>query len=264
MVRGERAGLDAAEAIHVMTGNAVPGDGRTSALESFFDAIYIINLPSRGDRRAEIAEQLARIGSRIDEGRVHLHSASRPESAGAFPTIGAHGCFLSHLSVLKRAEAEGRRRILILEDDVDFAPDFVASAGALLSDAEVADCSILYLGFLQARPPIASNASGWTRLDKDTAIVGAHMISFDRRALLLAVPYLETMLQRPAGHPLGGPMHVDGAYNWFRRSHDEVRTMLCVPPLGLQRPSRTDIHPLKWYDRSPLTRRLVSTLRKLR
>ena len=247
-----------------MDDNPTRDAGVASVLESFFDAVYIINLPSRADRRAEIAEQLARIGSRLDQGKVHLHSASRPETAGGFPTVGTHGCFLSHLSVLKRAVAEGRQRILILEDDVDFAPDFIPEARRLLGDPKAADGSLLYLGFLLARPPIPTHETGWTLLDKDTAIVGAHMVSFDRRSLELAIPYLEAMLQRPPGDPLGGPMHVDGAYNWFRRSHEGVRTLLCVPPLGLQRASRTDIHPLKWYDRSPLTRGLVAALRKAR
>ncbi len=242
----------------------VPVREAAATLETFFDAIYIINLPSRADRRAEIAQQLARIGSRIDHGRVHLHSASRPATAGGFPTVGAHGCFLSHLSVLKRAVAEGRQRILILEDDVDFAPDFVASAKTLLGDSNAAGCPVLYLGYLQARPPIPSSGQGWMPLGKDVSITGAHMISFDRRALDLAIPYLEAMLQRAPGDPLGGPMHVDGAYNWFRRNHEDVRAMLCLPPLGLQRASRTDIHPLKWYDRSPLTRGLVAVMRRAR
>lgn len=247
-----------------MDDNLAPDGGVGSVLESFFDAVYIINLPSRADRRAEIAEQLARIGSKIDQGKVHLHSASRPETAGGFPTVGAHGCFLSHLSVLKRAVAEGRERILILEDDVDFAPDFIPAARRLLGDSKVADGSVLYLGFLQARPPIPSHEAGWSLLDKGTAIVGAHMVSFDRRSLELAIPYLEAMLERSPGDQLGGPMHVDGAYNWFRRNHEGVRTMLCIPPLGLQRASRTDIHPLRWFDRSPLTRSLVTALRKAR
>jgi glycosyl transferase, family 25 len=238
--------------------------GAESVLESFFDAVYVINLPARTDRRAEIAAQLARIGLQLDRGRVHLHAASRPASPGGFPTVGAHGCFLSHLSVLKRAQAEGRRRILVLEDDVDFAPDFELAARALLGDSTASSCPMLYLGFLQARPPLQASRPGWTPLDKDSAITGAHMISFDRRSLGLAIPFLEAMLQRQPGDPAGGPMHVDGAYNWFRRSHADVEAMLCLPPLGGQRPSRTDIHPLKWYDRLRVMRGVVAALRKWR
>jgi len=49
-------------------------------------------------------------------------------------------------------------------------------------------------------------------------------------------------------------MHVDGAYTWFRRTHPTRRTWVALPELGHQRQSRTDIHPLRWYDRWPLVR----------
>jgi hypothetical protein len=59
-------------------------------------------------------------------------------------------------------------------------------------------------------------------------------------------------------------MHVDGAYTWFRASHPEMRTWIAVPELGHQRQSRTDIHPLRWYDRWPVVRELAQWARRVR
>jgi glycosyl transferase family 25 len=248
-----------------MEANTVlPQVEKGSVLESVFDAIYVINLPSRSDRRREMATQLSLIDAGLERGGVHLHEACRPADAGGFPSIGTHGCFLSHLGVLKRARAEQRKRILILEDDVDFAADFSHRAARLLADPAVRDASMLYLGFLQTRPPIEAPRQGWMDIDRAMGIVGAHMVSFDAEAIALAIPYLEAMLLRPVGDDEGGPMHVDGAYNWFRRNHSDLRTVLCIPPLGEQRPSRTDIHSLKWYDRWPLCRDVTAALRRVR
>lgn len=58
-------------------------------------------------------------------------------------TPGSWGCYRSHRQVLEQAAAAGQRRILVLEDDVSFAPDFVQQLAVL----EVpADAQQLYLG----------------------------------------------------------------------------------------------------------------------
>lgn len=61
------------------------------------------------------------------------------------------------------------------------------------------------------------------------------------------VGYLEAMLKRPNGSPEGGPMHVDGAYSWFRRAHPGVAAYVCTPSVAQQRYSRSDISvPTGW------------------
>jgi hypothetical protein len=62
---------------------------------------------------------------------------------------------------------------------------------------------------------------------------------------------LKAILTRPPGHPLGGPMHVDGAYSTIRLQHPALITYAASPVLGYQRPSRTDIGDGKWFDRVP-------------
>jgi glycosyl transferase family 25 len=59
-------------------------------------------------------------------------------------------------------------------------------------------------------------------------------------------------------------MHVDGAYSWFRRAHPQFLTVLASPELGHQRHSATDIHPLKWFDKTPVLKSLVALARKLK
>lgn len=59
-------------------------------------------------------------------------------------------------------------------------------------------------------------------------------------------------------------MHVDGAYNWVRRLNPDLPTLMASPQLGSQRPSRTDIHQLKWFDKVPGIRDLATFARRLR
>ena len=80
--------------------------------------IYVINLSTRPDRRKEAEKELARI-----DWRAEFFSAERPIDALGFPSIGARGCFESHLSVLKLGLAQGEH-LAILEDDLNFSRSF--------------------------------------------------------------------------------------------------------------------------------------------
>src|SRR5690242_19354271 len=80
----------------------------------------VINLKHRVDRRVAMEEQLSRVGWEAD-----FFPAIRPEKADEFPSIGARGCFLSHLSVLKNARDSRAQHLIVLEDDLNFTPDFV-------------------------------------------------------------------------------------------------------------------------------------------
>ena len=75
---------------------------------------------------------------------------------------------------------------------------------------------------------------------------------------------LEKILSRPAGHPRGGPMHLDGAYSTLRAQNHALATYAYFPALGYQRPSRTDVGNLKWFDRVGMLTPIVDIARKLR
>jgi hypothetical protein len=231
-----------------------------------FDAIYVINLASRLDRRAQMRTQLRRVEIDPDAPPVVFFDAVRPAEPDGFPTIGARGCFLSHLGVLRDARAAGHRRILVLEDDLDFAADFTRRFARTAPAAERRGWDVWYLGALavEPAPPDAHADDDLVALPPDSVVLGTHMLAFDAGAIARLVPYLEAMLTRPVGDPAGGPMHVDGAYGWLRRDHPALRTLLATPPLGHQRPSRTDVHALRWFDRLPGVHRAADLLRRAR
>lgn len=229
-----------------------------------FQRIYIINLPSRTDRKREIQAQLTKIGLGLDHPQIELFAAIRPDQAGDFPSIGARGCFLSHLGVLKDAQRHGLEKILILEDDLDFSSDFLLRIPGILAELAQSGWGMFYGGY---RLPVAMNALLKIKLSIvpcEVAIQTTHFIGFQQPIIAMLVDYLERVLSRPGGDPEGGPMHVDGAYSWFRRQHPDVVTSIAIPELGHQRSSKTDIHELRWYDRWPVVRSLVAVLRQFK
>jgi GR25 family glycosyltransferase involved in LPS biosynthesis len=79
---------------------------------------FVINLATRADRRAEMEAQLNRVGWQAE-----FFAAFRPNAAEGFPSIGARGCYLSHLAVL-RLGLRSRNHVLIMEDDLNFVEGF--------------------------------------------------------------------------------------------------------------------------------------------
>lgn len=234
-------------------------------MQDFFDCIYVINLASRTDRWAEIREQFQRIGLAPDHPKVLRFDAVRPEDSGPFPSIGARGCFMSHLGVLKHAQSAGFQRILILEDDLDFSGDFKSRWPHVQAGLSLVDWQIFYGTY-----EVHDNAAGPTSaaplmaVSTQTQVGTTPFVAFQGDTISRAISFLEDMLRRPAGSPEGGPMHVDGAYNWLRAAHGEWKTYLASKQLGHQRPSRTDIHTLPWYDQLPWLRGLAQAARRLK
>lgn len=233
--------------------------------------IYVINLANRPDRRREMYRELRRIGLSADTPVVEIFTAFRPDDAGAFPSIGARGCFLSHLGVLQRAHHNGDRAFLLLEDDATFTPDGTRLFETALKALETTEWSIAYLGYRIDRQDTIEaaqkQAGYWCKISPQANVETAHAIMIHQRALEPLIEYLEQIMARPAGHPSGGPMHVDGAYYWFRREHPEFTTLLTLSPYLVQRPSKSDITPTPWKDRlpfTPLLRRLKARLRAYR
>ena len=231
----------------------------------YFQQIYIINLAHRSDRRLEMATQLNSIGLSFHSHNIMLFPAVRPDNSAGFPSIGARGCFLSHLGVLRDAAAKGFDRILILEDDLNFSVGFTERIGGITNALELGDWDIFYGGyFLTSALPKLPACTEVARIDPTFEIQTSHFIGFQGDAIDKASKFLDTLLSREAGDKDGGPMHVDGAYNWFRRIYSDQTTLLAVPELGYQRSSRTDIHVLRWFDRLPGFSQTVAGLRSLR
>lgn len=228
----------------------------------YFDRIFVINLPSRPDRRKEMDAQLRAIGLSLEAPPVELFAAIRPTEPAGFESIGARGCFMSHLGVLRKSAAAGYLRIAIFEDDLDFAADFNRRLIAVIDSLEAQRWSVFYGGHrLQDE---AAYESGVPLVRPEIGISTTHFIALSSAAIASAVSFFETLLSRPAGDPQGGPMHVDGAYSWFRRHNPSLTTHVAVPALGYQRSSRTDVHPLRWVDRIPVVKQVTAAARALK
>lgn len=232
-------------------------------LMDVFDKIYIINLPERVDRKNEIEAQLHSVGISLDDDQVVLFPAVRPTETAGFPTLGARGCFMSHLGVLEDiVNSKNTNYALILEDDCNFKKNFSDQSEKLQkllkSDGEF----IFYGGALNFSG--ASAVNELVKLPATQGIMGSHCIAIRRDTAEKILEYFKKMLERPPGHHDGGPMHVDGAYSWFRKDHPEIGTIISDPECVYQRSSMTDVHAKKWFERNFLLRYLISKIRKLK
>lgn len=205
----------------------------------YFDRIRIVNLPYRTDRRRAMDRELAKVGLAGDP-RVRYFDAIRPDNAGSFTSIGARGVYASQKILLGEAAAAGES-LLILEDDCVFFPE---AGNRIFPD----DWEIFYGGYHASLP---SDLAG-------SDIQGAHMMGFSREGARLVFKYLDTL------HYEGIHPPIDGAYVWFRRANPGVRTRFAEPPLAGQRPSRSDIASLAWFDRLPFLRSAATLARGLR
>jgi glycosyl transferase family 25 len=217
-----------------------------------YDLIRIISLPHRTDRRREMREQLRNVGMEGDP-RVAFVDAVRPPDAGRFGSIGAHGCFLSHLTVLGQAQGGS---LLILEDDCDFT-------GEALTTAVPEGTDVFYGGYMRAE---GANLAG-------DEVIGSHCMGFSARAAAMAERYLASFFDAsfvPDARAVregafDGVIQppVDGAYVWFRRAHPELQVHFAEPVAAVQRPSRTDIGDQPFFDRVPGLRTLAAAARRV-
>lgn len=242
-----------------------PPQDIAAALLRVFERIVVINLPDRADRRREMDRELALLGLSLDHPAVELFRAVRPESAGEFPSIGAHGAFRSHLGVMERMLDQGWSRILVLEDDVSFSRNGAARMPALLAGLEAQSWAMVY-GHPgdETAGLTAIDESGLTRLPADLPLIQLHFTGLTREFVLEAVPMLRAMLTRAEGDPEGGPMHVDGALNWVRAAHPELIVLAALPAIAGQRASRSDITGGHWFDHVPVLSTLANLARRLK
>jgi glycosyl transferase family 25 len=204
-----------------------------------FDMIRVINLAYRTDRRAEMEGELRRVGLG-ESPKVEFFKACTFDDAAPFNSKGARGVFHSHLSILQQAASAGKS-VLILEDDTDFIE---GTENYHLPET----WSIFYGGYY------ATTSDNLYESD----IVGAHMMGFHADIVPHLADYLAN-LRYDGIHP-----PIDGAYVWYRRAYPEVLTHFAVPPIGNQRPSRTDIADLKFFDRMPILREAAGLARRVR
>ncbi|MBI1382425.1 MAG: LPS biosynthesis glycosyltransferase [Planctomycetaceae bacterium] len=226
-----------------------------------FDLVLIVNLTRRADRRAEVIEQLRAIGEMPGE-RIRFFPAAEPSEPLGFRTIGARGCFLSHLGCLQMALDEGATSLLIFEDDIDFPRDYARLQTRVAEGLRTGDWEMFYGGGLPeyGTTPLPPVHGGTRLVPFHVPIRLSHFVAIRGPRILELRDYLVAMLGRPEGDPNGGPMDVDGAYGWFRRER-EVITWMAEPALGDQRASASDVTPSR-IDRVPLLAPMLGFLRR--
>jgi glycosyl transferase, family 25 len=230
-----------------------------SPLLDYFDHIVIINLPQRRDRRRDIEAELLRLGIDPAHPQVDFFPGIRPATVDDWPSIGARGCFMSHLAVLERAREHGADRLLVLEDDCQFGRFFVANPDEVVSLLKSQQWHMVHLGHAE---PGSANVP--PRLVVAPRVVQtAHCYAVDRLAIDRLAEYMRAVMRRPAGHPLGGPQYPDGAFSMFREQHPELIALIATPSLASQRRSRSDIHA-RWFDRVPGLRTAAELSRRMR
>ncbi|WP_448560417.1 glycosyltransferase family 25 protein [Trichothermofontia sp.] len=229
-----------------------------SPLLSFFDKSYIINLPERSDRRSEMQQELKMLGAFEPSDRVVFFPAIRPTDQGDFPSLGAKGCFLSHLAVLKEAKSQNLNNLLIMEDDLFFTRFLTKHQTIVVNELQRLSWDLAYLGHEVKLPPRQDKIfHEWLE-----PLALTHFLSFNQKTIWLLVDFLEEVLRRPGGHPEGGPMHVDGAYSTFRRQNPKIVTLIANPSLGFQRSSSSDVAGYKWFETLPVLRQVIGAARK--
>jgi len=98
--------------------------------------LFIINLPQATSRRQEMQARLANLGLNAefieavdgrrfaeDERESHVDRV-RAQAAGWALSPSEIGCALSHIKVYRRMVEQGIAHAIVLEDDVELAPDF--------------------------------------------------------------------------------------------------------------------------------------------
>ena len=226
----------------------------------YFDRTAIINLPERSDRRAETRDEFKRTGWTLEHRNVNFFPAIRPQTPDGFPSTGAKGCFLSHMSAIKQARQDKLANILIMEDDIAFISDINSIASEALQELEGTDWGFLYLGH-----EYPSKKSSDRRLELLTEPLPlTHFYAVNGTIFDMFLEFLEQVLKRQPGDPDGGPMHYDGAISTFRMQNRDINTFLIVPSLAYQRSSRTDLLAPSFWDSWAFLSPFVSQFRKLK
>jgi glycosyl transferase family 25 len=226
-----------------------------------FERIYIVNLPERSDRRREMEAELGRYAIAVDGAKIRYLQAVRPDDAGLFPSLGSRGCFLSHLAILNHAVEDDLDNVLVMEDDLSVDQRFAEGQSAMCQTLQQGKWHFAYFGHVLG---LADDGGQPVWQEGAQPIATTHFYALNRPVIRPLRDYLEACLTRKPGDPIGGPMHVDGAYSLFRKHHPEWLTLIATPSLGGQRSSRSDIFPNKWYDRTPLFAQIAGSMRTVK
>lgn len=224
-----------------------------------FDQVRIINMVSRKDRRNETVSEFMRYGFQLNTDKVKFFDAITPNEAQGFPNLGVRGCFLSHLKILEEAKQSKSENILILEDDIQFSKHILEYGSIAIESLKDLDWDIAFLGHVFETLP---DELTWKKVNQ--AIRLGHFYAVNGKTLERLTQCLNSILERPPGHPDGGPMHYDGALNTFVKQENDIQAYFFSKNLGYQRPSRTNIHKHSIFDKNFMLKHMTIVARKIK
>ena len=208
---------------------------------TYFDHVYIINLPTRPDRLTSVLEELDLIGFSKAHDRISIPHAPLPDDPNGFKSRGVYGNFLSHLGILKEIKSGGLERALILEDDAIFLRSLrnAEVQARVISQVERYPWEMWFAGHRLRGKALSGHRKGVVQTA--SGFSWAHCYAVHRRGLSSLISYLEGTLQRPRGHPDGGRMYIDGAYSLYRRLHPTRVCLISNPALSIQKGTTSDL-----------------------
>jgi len=233
-------------------------------LVDYFERLYIIHLPERTDRYYALSHELAAIGIDIKGSKVRLPVPPRPLELNGFPSLGVHGNFLSHLEILKECLRDKVEKVWILEDDAIFRRRLRRenAQNALIQQLKKNDWDLCYIGHAIEQNALRSYPTGLVPFTGQ--FIWAHCYCVHARVLPQLVQYFEETLRNPPGHPRGGCLYIDGAFDLFRRFHPEAVCLVSNPNLSSQKGSPSSLASRSWYDRVSVAKPLVTASRFIR
>jgi len=164
--------------------------------------------------------------------------------------------------MLKIAQSEKSRNVLILQDDITFSPYFKDNEAELLKKLNQTEWDIVQFGYMPEQHCQPQDSKFCSFQVFNESLIGAHFFAVNGKSIDQFLEFLETLIQRPLGDPLGGPMPIDGAINVYNWQNPDITRLISVPVFGSQRSSYSDVTP-KWFDKFVILRSLVEFLRKL-
>lgn len=115
-------------------------------INDVFDNVYVINLAARKDRLEQITQELKSV-----EIKHEIFTAVNGVPSGVklpdyiVKTPGVAGCMFSHIRIIEDAKKRNFNKILILEDDAEFAKNFIKLFNNFYNNLPQ-DWQMVYLG----------------------------------------------------------------------------------------------------------------------
>jgi len=227
-----------------------------------FDARFVISLPERADRRRAFFADI----SKITTAKVELRPGHRYDTAAGFRSVGERGSMSSQIAVLREAYETGYRRVLVMEDDCVVHTGINEIGDSLKLALGSSSWDIALLGVLPATPLRAVGNPARPLVRSPVGVYGAHMVAYTRDCIRRLLPELARRYELPFDAEEGHPITFDGELT-LARWQLRLRSLVAIPSLAAQRPSRSDITPGKWdstsFGRSRLGRVALGSARRV-